>query len=74
MGPWMTVKAWIQEVSPRILNLESRKVCKACNFLGFKIQDSRLWDNFLNPSADWHGALDDSQGLDSKSFPQNLES
>ena len=34
MGPWMTVKAWIQEVSPRILNLGSRKVCKVCNFLG----------------------------------------
>ena len=34
MGPWMTVKAWIQEVSPRILNLGSRKVCKICNFLG----------------------------------------
>ena len=50
----------------------SRKVCKVCNFWGFKIQDSGK--NFLNPSADWHGALDDSQGLDSGSFSQNLES
>ena len=31
---------------------------------GFKIQD--CGKNFLNPSADWHGALDDSQGLESR--------
>ena len=40
-------RPWIQEVFPRILNLESRKVC---NFLAFKIQDSGFY--FLNPSAD----------------------
>ena len=34
MGPWMTVKAWIQKVSLRILNLEPRKVCKVCKILG----------------------------------------
>ena len=67
MGPWMTVKAWIQEVSLRILKLESRKVCKVCKLFEFKIQDSRSREELLVSKHD-------SQGLDSRSFSQNLES
>ena len=57
-----SASAWIQEVFPRILNLESQQNCKFANFLGFKIQDSG--GNFLNPGL----------VLDSRSFSPNLES
>ena len=30
LGFWMSVSAWIQELFPRIFNLESQKLCKVC--------------------------------------------
>ena len=30
LGFWMSVSAWIQELFPRIFNLESHKLCKVC--------------------------------------------
>jgi len=38
----MSVSAWIQEVFPRILNLESQKFANFANFPGFKLQDSKI--------------------------------
>ena len=38
----MSVSAWIQEVFPRILNLESQKFADFANFPGFKLQDSKI--------------------------------
>ena len=70
-GP-MSVSAWIQEVFPTILNLESQKFANFASFPGFKIQDSGR--NFLNLSADCHPGPHVSQRLDSRSFSQNLES
>ena len=50
-GP-MSVSAWIQEVFPAILNLESQKFANFASFPGFKIQDSRLWEK-LPESKRW---------------------
>ena len=56
----------------RILNLESRKICKRLHLFG--IQDSRFWGKVLEPKPLDLGVLDASQGLDSRTFRQNLES
>ena len=90
----MSVRAWIQELFLRILNLESwipENFAKFAKFLGFKIQDSqkkflnpnsgfKIQDfekKFLNPNLDSRlilGLVDVSEGLDSRTFFQNLES
>ena len=37
------LRAWIQELFLKILNLESQKIANVCNF---------CWGNFLNPGLD----------------------
>ena len=68
----MPVRAWIQELFLRILNLESRKICKRLQIFG--IQDSRFWGKVLESKPLDLGVLDASQGLDSRTSPQNLAS
>ena len=54
--------------------LNPGKFANVCKFLGFKIQDSRFWGKVLESKPLDRGVLDASQGLDSRTFPQNLES
>ena len=55
-----------------ILNLEPRKLCKVCKDSG--IQDSRFSEKVLESKSLDLGVVDISEGLDSKTFSQNLES
>ena len=55
-----------------ILNPEN--FAKFAKFLGFKIQDSRFSEKVLESKSLDLGVVDISEGLDSRTFSQNLES
>ena len=55
-----------------ILNLQSRKLCKVCKVSG--IQASRFSEKVLESKSLDLGVVDVSEGLDSRTFSQNLES
>ena len=68
------LRAWIQELFLKILNLESwiSKICKC--FIFSWIQDSRFWGKVLESKPWLASRTPRSKGLDWRTFPQNLES